>query len=85
MAKWRGRADVADRRKRPPNTPRSTALTPEEEAIAVIFRRRTLLALGDCLYTLQATLSRLMRSSLLGCIQRPDISLLPDVDGERPA
>ena len=33
--------------------PASTVLTAEQEAIAVAFRRHTLLALDDCLYALQ--------------------------------
>jgi hypothetical protein len=40
------------------------ALTEEEEAMAVVFRRHTLLALDDCLYALQATIPHLSRSSL---------------------
>ena len=37
VANWRARDDVADRRTGP-KAPRSTVLTPEEEAIAVAFR-----------------------------------------------
>ncbi len=37
-----------------PSAPRSMVLTPEEEAVAVAFRQRKLLALDDCLYALQA-------------------------------
>ena len=40
-----------------PKEPRSTVLSKEEEALAVAFRRHTLLPLDDCLYALQATLA----------------------------
>ena len=48
----------------------------------VAFRRHTLLPLDDCLYSLQATIPRLTRSSLHRCLQRHGISRLPDVEGE---
>lgn len=57
----------------------------EEEAIAVAFRRHTLLPLDDCLYALQATIPYLTRSSLHRCLRRHGISRLPDVDGDKPA
>ena len=84
VAKWRGREGTADRRTGP-KSPRSTVLTPEEEAIVVAFRRHTLLALDDCLYALQATIPHLTRSSLHRCFQRHGIARLPDVEGDRPA
>jgi hypothetical protein len=60
-------------------------LTLEEEAIIVAFRRHTLLPLDDCLYSLQATIPHLTRSSLHRCFQRHDIGRLPDVGGEKAA
>jgi transposase InsO family protein len=84
IAKWRARASVADQRTGPKD-PRSTVLSPEDEAIIVAFRRHTLLALDDCLYALQATLPHLTRSSLHRCLQRHGISRLPDTDGDKPA
>ena len=42
VAKWRQRASVADRQTGP-RDPRSTVLSPENEAIVVAFRRHTLL------------------------------------------
>jgi transposase-like protein len=54
----------------------------EEEAIIVAFRRHTLLPLDDCLYSLQSTIPHLSRSSLHRCLQRHDISRLPDVTGD---
>src|SRR3712207_3598670 len=54
VATWRARASVADRRTEPKD-PRSTVLSPEDEAIVVAFRRHTLLPLDDCLDARQAT------------------------------
>jgi hypothetical protein len=51
----------------------------------VAFRKHTLLPLDDCLYTLQPTIPHLTRSSLHRCLQRHDISGLPDVEGDKPA
>ena len=63
----------------------STVLSIEEEAIAVAFRKHTLLPLDDCLYALQATIPHLTRSSLHRCYQRHGISRLPEVEGDKPA
>lgn len=52
---WRGLDFVHDARMGP-DAPRSTVLTPAQEAMVVAFRRHTLLALDDCLYALQATM-----------------------------
>ena len=84
VAKWKKRTSVADV-PTGPTEPRSTVLTPEEEAVIVAFRRHTLLALDDCLYALQPTIPHLTRSSLHRCLQRHGISRLPDVDGDLPA
>jgi len=84
VAKWKKRAFVHDV-PMGPKDPRSTVLTAEEEAIAVAFRRHTLLPLDDCLYALQATIPNLTRSSLHRCYQRHGISRLPEVEGDRPA
>jgi hypothetical protein len=50
----------------------------------VAFQRPTLLPLDDCLYTLQATIPHLTRSSLHRCLQRHGISRLPEVEGDKP-
>lgn len=63
---------------------RSTILTPEQEAMIVVFRKLTLLPLDDCLYALQPSIPSLMRSSLHRCLQRHGISRLPDTTGEKP-
>ena len=63
--------------------PVSTVLTAEQEAIAVAFRRHTLLAPDDCLYALQTTSPYLSRSALHRCFQRHGISRLPlNEDGQ---
>src|SRR6476620_5092438 len=84
VAKWKKRDFVEDAPMEP-KTPRSTVLTPEEEAIAVAFRKHTLLPLDDCLYALQHGIPALTRSSLHRLFQRHDISRLPEMDGEKPA
>ena len=83
VAKWKGRDTVADL-PTGPREPRSTVLSPDEEAIIVAFRRHTLLPLDDCLYALQATIPQLTRSSLHRCLSRHGISRLPDVEGDKP-
>ena len=55
VQKWRKRTTTADAAMSP-RDPRSTVLTPEQEAIAVAFRRHTLLLLDGCLYALQPTI-----------------------------
>ena len=52
VQKWRDRETTADAAMGP-KEPRSTVLTPEEEAIVVAFRRHALPPLDDCLYGLQ--------------------------------
>ena len=83
VAKWRKRATVEDM-KTGPSEPRSTALSEAEEAMAVAFRRHTLLPLDDCLYALQPSIPHLTRSALHRCLQRHGISRLPDVEGDKP-
>jgi transposase-like protein len=83
VTKWRKRPTVHDARMGP--EPVSTVLTAEQEAIAVAFRRHTLLALNDCLFALQATIPCLSRSVLHRCFQRHGIGrLLLAEDGQRP-
>jgi transposase InsO family protein len=83
VAKWRKRTSVADARTGP-KAPKSTVLSIEEEAVIVAFRRHTLLPLDDCLYSLQATIPHLTRSSLHRCLHRHGISRLPEVAGDKP-
>ncbi len=84
VAKWKLRTSVQDL-PTGPKDPKSTVLSLEEEAIIVTFRRHTLLPLDDCLYSLQATIPHLSRSSLHRCLKRHGISRLPDVEGDKPA
>jgi len=83
IAKWKRRTTTADA-PMGPKAPRSTVLSKEEEAIVVAFRKHTLLPLDDCLYALQATIPHLTRSALHRCLQRHDISRLPEIAGEKP-
>ena len=84
VAKWRKRTTVEDAPVEP-RQPRSTVLSAEEEAVIVAFRQRTLLALDDCLYALQASIPHLTRSALHRCLQRHGISRLPEIKGDKPA
>jgi hypothetical protein len=63
---------------------RSTVLAPAEEAMAMVFRRRRLLPLDDCLHALQASIPHLARSALHRCFQRYDISRLPQSMAAKP-
>ena len=83
VAKWRKRTSTADRLTGP-SQPKSTVLSVEDEAVVVAFRRHTLLPLDDCLYALQPTIPHLTRSALHRCLQRPGISRLPEVGGDKP-
>src|SRR3974377_1043425 len=82
VAKWKARSSVVDARMGP-KEPSSTVLSREEEAAIVAFRKLTLLPLDDCLYALQPTIPHLTRSSLHRCLQRHDISRLPEVEGAK--
>lgn len=84
IQKWRKRTTTADA-PMGPKQPRSTVLSPEDEAVVVAFRRHASLPLDDCLYALQPTVPHLTRSSLHRCLERHGISRLPDVGGDKPA
>jgi hypothetical protein len=77
-------ADLGGRLADGPKEPKSTVLSIEKEAIIVAFRKHTLLPLNDCLYSLQATIPYLTRSSLHPCLQRHDDPSLPEVKGDMP-
>ena len=74
--KWRKRTTTADA-PMGPKAPKSTVLTPAEEAIVVAFRQKTLLPLDDVLGCLRDTIPNLSRSALHRCLQRHGISQLP--------
>jgi hypothetical protein len=80
VAKWKKRDFVHDAAMGPKD-PRSTVLTKEEEALAVAFRKHTLLPLDDCLDALQATIPHRTGSALRRLCQRHSISRLPEVEG----
>lgn len=84
VAKWKKRQLLSDARMGPKDA-RSTVLTVEEEAVCITFRKTTLLPLDDCLYSLQASIPNLSRSSLHRLFKRHGISRLPEVDGDRKA
>jgi hypothetical protein len=73
--KWKKRDYIHDA-PMGPKIIRSTVLNQQEEAIIIAFRKHSLLPLDDCLYTLQATIPHLTRSSLHRCLQRHGISIL---------
>jgi len=56
VAKWKKRTSVDDLTTGPKN-PRSSVLSPEDEAAIVAFQKRTLLPLDDCLYAIAAEYS----------------------------
>jgi hypothetical protein len=60
-----------------PRDPRSTVLSPAEEAMIVEFRLRTLLPLDDVMGCLRDAIPKLTRSALHRCLQRHGISRLP--------
>ena len=76
VAKWRARQTTTDAAMGP-RDPRSTILSPAEEAIIVEFRRRTLLPLDDVMGCLRDAIPKLTRSALHRCLQRHGISRLP--------
>src|ERR1700691_1482032 len=76
VAKWRKRTTTSDA-PMGPKTPKSTVLTPAEEAIVVAFRQKTLLPLDDVLGCLKDTIPNLSRSALHRCLHRHGISRLP--------
>ena len=77
VAKWRSRTTTADA-PMGPRDPKSTVLTPVEEAMIVEFRRRTLLPLDDVLGCLKDSIPELTRSSLHRCLVRHGVSRLPE-------
>src|SRR5665213_4508915 len=76
VRKWRQRTTTADA-PMGPSVPKSTVLTPAEEAIVVAFRQKTMLPLDDVLGCLRDTIPNLSRSALHRCLQRHGISRLP--------
>ena len=84
VAKWKRRRSVVDLPTGPKEV-HSTALSSDEEAIVVAFRRYRFRLLDDCLSALQPSIPHLTRSSVHRCLQQHGISRLPDVGGDKPA
>ena len=76
VRKWRKRTTTGDALMGP-KKPKSTVLTPAEEAIVVAFRQKTLLPLDDVLGCLRDAIPHLSRSALHRCLQRHGVSRLP--------
>ena len=76
VTKWRSRTTTTDA-PMGPSQPKSTVLSPAEEAVIVEFRRRTLLPLDDVMGCLRESIPKLSRSSLHRCLLRHGISRLP--------
>ncbi len=76
VTKWRERRTTCDA-PMGPTVPRSTVLTPAEEAMVVEFWRRSLLPLDDVLGCLRDSIPKLTRSSPHRCLERHGISRLP--------
>ncbi|GAB3372521.1 IS481 family transposase [Azotobacter armeniacus] len=76
VRKWRNRDTVEDA-PMGPSAPRSTSLTPLQEAAVLAFRQKTLLPLDDCLHALQRAIPMLTRSSLHRLLKRHGVSQLP--------
>ena len=76
VTKWRSRITTTDA-PMGPSQPKSTVLSPAEEAVIVEFRRKTLLPLDDVMGCLRESIPKLSRSSLHRCLLRHGISRLP--------
>jgi transposase len=76
VTKWRARTTTSDA-PMDPAKPKSTVLSPAEEAVIVEFRRRTLLPLDDVMGCLREAIPKLSRSSLHRCLLKHGISRLP--------
>jgi hypothetical protein len=81
VAKWKQRTAVHDA-PMGPKPPRSTALTREQEAMCVAFRRPTGWPLDDGLDAWHSSIPHPTRSAWPRCVQRHGISRLPEGDGD---
>ena len=81
VQKWKNRDSVEDAAMGPRRA--NTVLSVEDEALICAFRRKTGLALDDCLLALHEEIPRLTRSNLHRCLQRHGLSRLPKP--EKPA
>ena len=77
VRKWRGRITTSDA-PMGPKAPKSTVLTPAEEAIVVEFRRRTLLPLDDVLGCLSLPSDILAEACMLPPLSVGDVLAFPN-------
>ena len=76
IIKWRRREETKELPMGPKKS-KSTVLSEAEEEAIVAFRKMTELPLDDVLYSLQATIPPLSRTSLPRCLKRHGCSVLP--------
>jgi transposase InsO family protein len=79
---WKNAASVDDK-KSGPKTIRSS-LTQQEQQVVCAARRTTALALDDLYITLKPCIAKLTRSNLHRCLQRNNLSKLPEIDESAP-
>jgi hypothetical protein len=73
IAKWKAREFISDERMGPKN-PRSSLLTPLDEAVILAYRWHTRLALDDAHFRLKRLMPKLSRSTLYRCLKRYGLS-----------
>jgi hypothetical protein len=82
VAKWKGRRTTSDARMGPKRP--ATVLKGFEEALIVVFRKRTRFPLNDCLARLKPMIPALSRSALHRCLKRYGVSRVPKGQREKP-
>lgn len=76
VGKWKHRETIEDKRMGGPR--KSTVLSQIEEEAICLFRKTTELPLDDCYIALKELIPHLSRSSLHRCLQRNELSRLPE-------
>ena len=82
VAKWKNRRTTEDSRNGP-RQPTSTKLTSAEEALIVVYRRRTRFSLDDCFHVLEQAIPGLSRSALHRCFRRHGLNRIPAGNTEK--
>jgi hypothetical protein len=82
VAKWKNRRTTEDSRNGP-RQPTSTKLTSAEEALIVVYRRRTRFSLDHCFRVLKQAIPGLSRSALHRCFRRHGLSRIPAGNTEK--
>jgi hypothetical protein len=83
IAKWHGRRSTSDAPMGPKHAV-SSGLDAADEALIVIFRKRTRLPIDDCLPRLKSMIPLLSRSALCRCLKRYRVSRIPKGEREKP-